>query len=206
MVRSKCQVNIRQHGHCGFFAGTSSVAVSITALRRKHRHCILTVGKNLGIYLIYRITGNIRRFSRLKRLQAQRYTSIQTHQNIIIMCTQEIRFTHATGLYLIRDSSRRQIGKYDVTTSDTYPRRAPYVQGKAIIALGYEVGSLNSFQSVSSPSGTYLTVARNDIKTPYTLVVHIGRLESLIAGSGQCHSNLVRYFRFGIDSIFRIFI
>ena len=103
MVGSQCQENIRQHRHCSLFAGTSPVSISITAFRRKHIHCIFAVGKNLSIYLIYRITGNIRRFSRFKRLQAQRHPSVQTNQNIIIMCTQEISLTHATGLYLIGD-------------------------------------------------------------------------------------------------------
>ena len=173
MIRSQCQVNIRQHRHCSLFAGTSPVSISITAFRRKHIHCIFAVGKNLSIYLIYRITGNIRRFSRFKRLQAQRHPSVQTNQNIIIMCTQEISLTHATGLYLIGDRCRRQIGKHDVATSDPNPRRTPYIQGKAVVALGYEVGSLNSLQTVSTSSGSYFTVACDDIEAPNTLVIHI---------------------------------
>ena len=50
------------------FAGTSLVIFSVTALWGKHIHRILTVRKNLRIYLIYRIAGNIRRLSRLKGL------------------------------------------------------------------------------------------------------------------------------------------
>ena len=206
MVGSQCQVNIRQHRHCRLFAGTSLVIFSVTALWGKHIHRILTVRKNLRIYLIYRITGNIRRFSRFKRLQAQRHPSVQTNQNIIIMCTQEISLTHATGLYLIGDRCWRQIGKHDVATSDPNPRRTPYIQGKAVIALGNEIGSLNSLQTVSTSSGSYFTVACNDVEAPNTLVIHIRWLKSLVAGSSQCHSNLIRHFRLGIDAIFRIFI
>lgn len=77
------------------------------------------------------------------------------------MSTQEICLTHATVFYLIGDGSRRQIGKHDITTSDAYPRRTPYVQGKTVVALRYKVSRLNSFQSVgSSPAPTSLLPAR----------------------------------------------
>ena len=68
MIGRQRQVNICQHSHRRLFAGTSLVIFSVTALWGKHIHRILTVRKNLRIYLIYRIAGNIRRLSRLKGL------------------------------------------------------------------------------------------------------------------------------------------
>ena len=87
------------------------------------------------------------------------------------MSTQEICLTHATVFYLIGDGSRRQIGKHDITTSDAYPRRTPYVQGKTVVALRYKVSRLNSFQSVGSSPGAYLAVAGKDVEASTASII-----------------------------------
>ena len=89
----------------------------------------------------------------------------------------------------------------DVALSDAHPGRAPHVEGHTVVALRDEVGCLNSLKSVGATACAYDAVAGYYVKSPDTLVIHIGRLEGAVAGIGQCYSHVVGDVGFGVNRI-----
>ena len=109
------------------------------------------------------------------------------------MRAEEICLSEAPVLHTFIDVGAFKTVEQDVALTDPHPRRPPHVEGHAVVALSHEVCRLDCLKTVSTAAGTDVAVAGNYVEGPYSLVVHVGRLEGSVAGVCQGNRNIFSY-------------